>query len=308
MPSNDGPGRGGVRHPAPKKKPKPKPATPAPVTAPATPAQDGAFDQMMLVLREYGLEALGDVLRGLILDGITDEASLTLALQDTDEWKRRFSGNERLRAAGLPVLSVAEYLSTERSYAQVLKNYGLPEGFYDDPADFAGFIGGSVSPSELQSRAQMFSDIAKRDDPAIRQQLTAMGLTEGDILAYTMDPSKAMPLIERKYRSTLIGAAGRRNGLAVNEGYAGHLSDIGITEEQAIQGYGTIAENLGDLNKLGDIYGEDYGQSDLESEVFEANGNATKKRKRLASRERGEFGGTSGVGDKSLARQTGGQY
>src|SRR5690606_434666 len=105
---------------------------------------------------------------------------------------------EKLRAAGLPVLSPAEYLATERSYAQVMKNYGLPKGFYDDPADFAGFIGGSVSASELQERVQSYSDLANREDPAIKAQLRAMGMNDGDLLAFYMDPTRANPLIRKK--------------------------------------------------------------------------------------------------------------
>ena len=165
---------------------------------PFTKPQQSAFDIMTKMLGDYGLSSLGATLRKLILSGVTDANQLDLALQQTDEWKIRFAGNEKLRAAGLPVLSVAEYLSVEKSYAQVMKNFGLPQGFYDDPSDFADFIGNSVSSSELQSRAQMYADAAKREDPAVVEQLTAMGMGQGDILAFMMDPDRALPLVQRK--------------------------------------------------------------------------------------------------------------
>lgn len=271
-------------------------------------AQKGAFDSMALLLQQYGLGSLADTLKGLILDGVTDQASIQLSLQNTDAWKKRFAGNEILKQKGLSVLSVSEYLATEKSYQQVLKNYGLPKGFYDDSSDFASFIGNNVSANELQQRAQIYSDIAKRNDPAVVEQLKSMGLSEGDILAHTMDATRAMPLIQRKYQQTLIGAAARRDGLSTDNPYAAHLADIGVTEQQAIQGYGTISENMGAMTTLAGVYGSDYSQHDFETEVFEQNGAAANKRKRLASQERANFSGSSGVGQGSLVRKTGGSY
>lgn len=270
--------------------------------------QQSAFDQMNAMLKEHGLESFAPIIRDLILDGTTDTSQLNLALQETNEWKQRFAGNEKLKAAGLPVLSVAEYLATERSYAQVMKNYGLPEGFYNDPSDFAGFIGNSVAPSEVQSRVQAYADIAKREDPAIIGQLKSMGMSEGDILAHFMDPERAWPMLERKYRQVTLGAAARRQGLTANEGFLGRLADAGVTEQQAQQGYGLISEQLPTMGRLGAIYGEDFGQGDLEAEVFEQDGDAARKRKRLASRERAQFGGSAGTGRGSLGRSTGGSY
>lgn len=270
--------------------------------------RQSAYDMMLATLRDYGLQSLASRLSQLVVDGITDQAQLTLELQDSPEWKKRFAGNEALRQKGLPVLSVAEYLAVERSYAQIMKNYGLPGGFYDDPADFADWIGNSVSPNEVQQRVQTYSDLVKRDDPAVKAQLRSMGFSEGDLLAYTMDPKKAQPLIQQKYQTTLIGAAARRAGVATGNDYAQSLADRGVSEQQAIQGFGMISESLGDMERLGDIYGEDYSQRDFEKEVFEQDGASTKKRKRLASQERAAFSGQSGTGRGSLGQDTAGQY
>jgi hypothetical protein len=273
-----------------------------------TDAQKSAFDILNDMLSSYGLGSLSGTLQNIILSGITDQSQIQLQLQGTQEWKTRFAGNEMLKQAGLPVLGVAEYLSVEQSYAQVMKNYGLPQGFYDDPADFAKFIGNSVSPNEIQQRAQMYSDLAKREDPAIKQQLQAMGLGDGDLIAYYMDPTRAQPLLAQKYQSTLIGAAARRAGVTTDTAFATHLADIGISEQQAIQGYGQIAAELPGAQKLGDIYNDQISQADLESEVFDGNAVAGQKKKRLASRERAAFSGSSGVGQGSLSRGSAGSY
>jgi hypothetical protein len=282
--------------------------TGAPTAPTMDQTQQSAFDLMLATLREYGLESLGGVLQGLIEGGDTDANVLQLKLQDTQEWKTRFAGNEMLKQAGLSVLSVGEYLSVERSYAQLAKNYGLPQGMYDEPADFAKWIGGSVSPNEVQQRFQMYADLANREDPAVTAQLESMGMTKGDILAHAMDPSRALPLIQKRYQQTLLGASARRAGVTANNDYLGHLTELGITEQQAAQGYGMIGEGLADMQRMGSIYGEQFGQGDYEKAVFDQDSEATKKQKRLASRERAAFGGSSGVGRGSLTRSSGGTY
>ena len=111
-----------------------------------------------------------------------------------------------------------------------------------------------------------------------------------------------------KYKTALIGAAARRTGLTANNAYAERLAGMGITEEQAQAGYAVISENLGAVDKLGEIYGLDYSQGDFEAEVFEGDGEATRKRKRLASQERAAFSGSSGVTSGSLSQSTAGQF
>lgn len=288
--------------------PPPTPTTPTPTPTP-TPAgqtaeQQSAWAYMQQLLDQYGLGSLATTIQNLIAGGMTDANQLQLELQNTQEWKTRFAGNEALRAAGLPVMTVAEYLSTERSYAQIMKNYGLPEGFYDDPSDFSKFIGGSVSARELEQRVSAWSDLAKREDPAIKAQLQAMGLGEGALIAYMMDPERAQPLIQKTYQQALIGGAARRENLDASG--ASRLVEAGITEREAMQGYGVIGDAMPDASRLNDIYGEDVSQTDLEDEVFSNSGG--KKRKRLASRERAAFNGTSGVGQGSLSRRDNGSY
>lgn len=273
-----------------------------------TDTQQSAFDILNQMLSTYGLGSLAGTLKGIILGGITDQNEISLKLQSTDEWKTRFAGNELLKQAGLPVLDVAQYLSVEQSYAQVMKNYGLPQGFYDDPSDFAKWIGNSVSPNEIQQRAQMYSDLVKREDPAVIDQLSAMGLSEGDILAHLMDPSRALPLLQQKVQTTLIGAAARRAGLTPDTAYMQHLADLGVTEGAAVQGFGEVAAETAPLQKLGDIYNDNISQTDLMSETFEGNGQVTQKKKRLASQERAAFSGSAGVGQGSLGRNNAGSY
>jgi hypothetical protein len=273
-----------------------------------TDSQQSAFSILQGMLSQYGLGSLTNTLHDIIMSGITDTNQISLQLQGTDAWKTRFSGNEILRQKGLPVLDPAQYLAVESSYAQVMKNYGLPAGFYDDPHDFGQWIGNSVSPAEIQQRAQMYSDIAKREDPAVTDQLRSMGLSDGDMLANMMDPGRALPLIQQKYQTALIGAAARRSGLTPDNAYAQHLADLGISEQQAIQGYGQISAELPGAQRLGDIYHDTLSQNDLETATFDGNGAAQQKEKRLASQERAAFSGGSGAAQGNLTRSNSGSY
>lgn len=307
--SNPGGGRPWLNVPMPDGGNPVVPGGPGEPAGPGTPwaaAKQSAYDLMFMTLQQWGLESLGGVLKDLIQGGITDSASLTLALQGTQEWKLRFAGNEQLKAQGLGVLSPAEYLALERSYAQIMRNYGLPPGFYDDPSDYAGFIGKNLSPSELQTRVQAYADLANREDPETVAQLNSMGLSRGDLLAYMIDPDRATPLIEQTYKTALLGGAARRAGVAADNAYLGELAAQGVTEQQAAQGYGLIAGSLATAEALGAIYGEDYGVDDLESEIFQNNGQAANRRKRLASQERAAFSGSAGVGN--LTRNDAGSY
>lgn len=271
-----------------------------------TSSQQSAFDIMENLLQQYGLGSLTGTLKSIILNGITDQNEISIQLQQTDAWKQRFAGNEILRKKGLPELSVNQYLSVEQSYAQVMKNYGLPTGFYDDPTDFAKFIGNSVSANELQQRVQMYADVANREDPAVLKQLQSMGTSKGDLLAFMMDPTRAMPLIQQKYNSTLIGAAARRAGLTPDNTYVNHLAEMGVTEQSAAQGYGQVADEMHTAQLLGNIYHDNISQTELAQDVFENNAAAAQKRKRLASQERAAFSGTSGAGQ--LHRSESGSY
>lgn len=277
-------------------------------TTPQEPEVDfneSAWATLEQMLRDYGLTSLSSWLRDRLLSGAS-EAEIYLELQQTNEWKTRFAGNEMLRQQGLAVLSPQEYLALERSYGQIMRNFGLPEGFYDDPGDFAKWIGNNVSAAELQQRVSAYADLAGREDPAIVAQLQSMGMGQGDLLAYMMDPDRAAPLIQRQYQTALLGGAARRAGVVADNDYLGKLAGLGITEQQAGQGYGAIGASMDDAETLSSVYGVDYGQRDMESEVFENNASAGKKRKRLASQERAAFSGSAGVGN--LSRNTSGSY
>lgn len=285
--------------------------TPTP-TAPTVPGmtsdQQSAYDALRDLFASYGLPINSDILdviKSAAVNG--DSADLVqIQLQGTDSWKQRFAGNEQRRAAGLNVLSVAEYLAQENQYATVMRNAGVPVGFYDDPSDYAKFIGMSVSPAEIQDRVNSAIDVVNREDPSVINELAKRGLTVGQVIAHALDPERAAPLIKRDLNSVLIGAAAARAGVNTGVAYADRLAARGIQEQQAAQGFGQVSDLTKTAGKLGNIYGVDYTEGDALSEVFDSNADAASERKRVSSQERSNFAGSSTYGVNKTS--TAGQY
>lgn len=258
----------------------------------------------------YGLESLAGKIFDYIQKGYSAD-TISILLQDTSEYKQRFAGNEQRKAKGLPVLSPAEYLSTEASYRQLMRQSGLPEGFYDQPSDFTTFISKDVSPTELKSRVELASQATALASPAYKEALQNMyGLSEGAITAYFLDADRALPVIQKQAAAATIGAEALKRGLDVSarsEDYA----VAGVSQQQAAQAYGTIAQNLPGYTTFASSFGEKVNQQDFEEALFGAGAagkeDPTARLNRLASWNRARAQGASGGAAAGLARSTSGR-
>jgi hypothetical protein len=272
-----------------KKKPKPTKVD----TSNLKGKERDAAAALIELFESYGLGTLAPQIVNFIKSGYSAD-TIAILLRDTDEYKRRFAGNITRQKAGLPVLSEAEYLSTERAYAQIMQQYGLPSGFYDSYSDFSDFIARDVSAAELEGRVGVASRWATTATPETARALRDLyGLGSGDLAAYALDPDRALPLLEKQARAVSIASSAYLQGLSQTRGYAERLAGLGVTEEGALTGYAQVAEMLPTFQELGDIYGEEYEQRHAEREVFEGETNAVQKRKGLASQERAAFSGSS---------------
>lgn len=264
-----------------------------------------AFMAVNALFKNYGLDTLAPKIFDYIKNGYSAD-TISVLLQDTTEYKQRFIGNEARKKAGLPVLSPAEYLATESAYRQVMESAGLPKGFYDQPKDFADFLGKNVSPTEVQDRVNMAVRATTLADDNIKSALKQMGLGEGEMVAYWLDKDKSLPLLKQAMATAEIGSQALGQGLSFNQQYSEALARKGITGEQAAQGYSAIAGELQNLSTLGSIYGAQWNQRMSEQAMFEGNATALDQKRRLASQERGAFSGSVGTAKGGLA-QRGGQ-
>ena len=273
-------------------------------TAGLDPSQRNAYTAVIDMLKEFGLESLAPKILGYVQQGY-DSSTIGYELQQTSEWKTRFAANETRKKNGLPVLSPQEYIATERSYRQIMQNAGVPAGFYDQTSDFQKFLENDVSPDEVNNRVKAATDFINRKDP---QELAIFKkfYTNGDMIAYALDPTRAQPLVGKAFEAATIAGQAQTQGISIDKGLAEGLAGDGITRDQAQQGFGLIAQEQGNANKLSSIYGQDgFTTSDLVNETFRADASVANRRKKLASQERGNFSGTSGIGATSLSQGSG---
>jgi hypothetical protein len=274
-----------------------------------------AYDLLLSEFDRYGLGALVTPLKSLIEEGVSP-SEFTLRLRETDAYKKRFAANAQRVGKGLRALSEAEYIGTEDQYQDVMRRYGMPESYYTKgemgiQTGFEKFLAGDVSAVELEDRIQTAQNRVVNSNPEVAKALKEFypGISNGDILAYVLDPSNAIEQIKRKVTAAEIGGAAIQSGLKAGMTRAEELAAAGITKQQAQTGFQTVAEVAPRGGQLAEIYKQSpYTQTTAEQEVFGLAGSvdAAKQRKKLTSLETAAFSGAAGAG--AIARDRAGAY
>jgi hypothetical protein len=217
----------------------------------------------------YGIGGLADILADLIIkntnaNGDVATSTVRAGLRESPSYKKRFAGNAkrmetvaRLKSEGKMVpagagpLSEAQYIATEAEYRNVLREYNLPAGFYDDSSDFVSLIGNDIRPDEVKARASMAQQAASAANPEIKQQLKALyGVEENQIVSFFLDPEKAQNVIQAGNTAIIAGAAQRVG--------------ISLTAEQAARVAARSAPGTTDVISAEKISGELVSSAGLE--------------------------------------------
>ena len=272
-----------------------------------------AYDLLFTQFQQYGMGALVEPLKQFIQQGLSS-AEFTLRLRDTDAYKKRFAANASRIAKGLSALNEAEYIGLEDQYQNIMREYGLPASYYargemGRQEGFEKFLANDVSAAELEDRVLTAQSRVLNANPEVLASLKQFypGITDGDILAYTLDPDKALTDIKRKVTAAEIGGAAMQAGLKTGMTRAEELAAAGVTKKEAQEGFQTVAEVAPRGGQLAEIYKQSpYTQTTAEAEVFGLAGSteAAKQRKKLTSLETAAFGGSSGAG--AIARDRAG--
>ena len=202
----------------------PTPGSPA-AGGPNLEAQAASRSAYALLLSEfsrYGLEALVSPLQDLIKQGLSGP-EFQIALRNTDAYQKRFAGNTERIKKGLTALSPGEYLALEDQYQNIMRNYGLPASYYakDSLGTQQGFnrlIANDVSAVELEERVLTAQKRVLDAAPEVKTALKQFypDITNGDILAYTLDPEKGLEDIKKKVTAAEIGGAALVSGLTTS--------------------------------------------------------------------------------------------
>lgn len=264
-----------------------------------------AYAALKTLFDTYGLGSLAPTILRYLQNGFGAD-TITILLQQTPEYKARFAGNEQRKQAGLQVLTPAEYLSTEASYKQLLRQNGIDPHFSTEQ-QFAEWIGKDVSPNELQSRVNMAVQASTQAPPSVTQYLSQLGVHTGDIASYFLNDQTPTPQLQLKLNQAQIGGAAIQNNLMVSAADSLRYAQQGVTYSQAQSAYQRIAEILPRAQQLSQIYKSQapVNQNTLQEEFLGQSGKAQLARERLSQQEEAAFSGQSGVNKQSFQQQTG---
>jgi len=272
--------------------------------------RQSAYDLLYSEFDRYGLASLVTPLKDLITSGASP-SEFTIRLRETDAYKNRFAANQARIKNGLRALSESEYIRNEDAYQEVMRRRGLPPEYYQQTIDpitgiakqkgFEALLAGDVSSAELEDRIVTAQDRVINANPEIAATLRQFypGISNGDVLAYTLDPANAINAIKRKITAAEIGAAAGTYGLAATASRAEQLAATGVTEATAQQGFKTISQIVPRAEMLSQVYNQGpYTQETAEREFFGLTGaaEAERERKKLTSLETAAFGGSAGAG------------
>lgn len=288
--------------------PSPRPAwetlSPATGAGPAgTAAQRDALSLIRDTLSQYGLpDSLAAWAWSEIQAG-KGNAEILLDLRQRPEFKARFPAIDAREKAGLPPLSPAEYVSYEQTAAQMFRAAGLPEGFYDSPDDFTKFLTNDVSVKELSDRVDLARQAAFQAPQEVRDALRRIGVGDGDMTAYFLDETRAVPLLQRNLAAAGIAGAARRTGVGTSLEQDFRLADLGVSAEQAQAGFSALGQQRELFTPLAGHAEDAITLDEQLGAAFEGNSDAARKIERRRRSRVAEFqgGGSYAAGARGVS-------
>lgn len=270
--------------------------------------QQSAYDIIQQLLTSYGLPELGSFVQDIVFgENVIDPNVIVGRIRQTPQYQQRFAGNIARRQAGYNVLSEQEYIGLENTYRQTLRAAGLPAGFYDQSDDFNAFIGGDVSPSELNQRVQQGYQAVKNADPQVISEMRRLyGVDDSQLAAYFLDPQRATPILLRQAEAAQIASqATTQAQMELTATQAEQLATAGVGLEQARQGFQAISQAAELFTPLAGEQGAAMTTEEQLGAVFGTSGQAQQRlRKRQAERQAAFAGGggfaTSQQGESSI--------
>lgn len=274
--------------------PSAPPAAPAP-SAPAAPAPsaDGSSsvggltpDQLNTqaiinaTLRQYGLDTpdlLAWAKQSIINGSTADQINLELYDPSSTPGKvvdQLYPAIAKRRAAGLPPVSIREYQTTRDTYQQILQRGGLTS-YVDAKKLTDDWITGDVSPAEVQDRIGAVQAAVFTEPAEVRAELQrefGIGDSLGAATAYYLDPATAVPKIQQQLAAARVGGAAVRTGyglLTADETM--RLAQVGVTADQAQQGFGALASQSELFNPLPGEVGAGVTREQQLGAAFEGN-------------------------------------
>jgi hypothetical protein len=245
--------------------------------------------------------------------GSSVDESLNLSLQDarnnpelkpfTDRFRGVFALQDRLlKGEAVHVPTIAEYTTMQTAMSDILNRAGL--GTMATLDFTSALISKNVSAAEMTDRINNAFLVIDNADPFLKDQFSQYFpmLSRGDLAKGLLLGDQGAIELENKVKGIEVKSAAAQQGLAATDPFG--LAKMGVSYDQAKQGYEAIAGGLPTYSKLAGIYGGDQAgaMSTMEAATFGTPGSAEAQRKirRVAVQEESAFAGGSAVDKASL--------
>lgn len=236
------------------------------------------------IFSTYGLSSLYSKIVEFVQQGYSAD-TVQLLLRETPEYKQRFPAMEALNAKKRGI-SEASYINYEQTAAQLEQQYGLPKDMLMN--NVTNLLTNEVAATELSDRVVLAAANSLQAPEDLKKTLSDYySIGSGGLTAYFLDPSVAMPLLEKQVATAKIGTEATRQGVGIDVFGAQNLQDLGVTTEQAQSGFRTVAESAGLSAGSGDV----ATQQELIAGTLGGDAAAKKKIERAIGGKLGKFQG-----------------
>lgn len=275
------------------------------VIPPVTPggsanANPGALQIITDALTAAGLGSLASQAwtmwnKGFDMNAIMDDPAN--GIRASVVYKQNFPAMAALNAAGRGI-NEATYLAKENADLEIMKQYTLPPGVFDSKDYLGKLMINNVNTVDLTNRLNAAQNTVLSYDPAIKKYAQdTFGIGAGDLMAWALDPTKALPVIQQQAQAMQIGGAAIQAGFGgagangeLTQEQSGALAAQGVTQAQAQQGF----TNLGQMGQYAqalpgtDVSGSLTNQQMIDAQ-FQSNAAAVQSLQKVKGTRTAEF-------------------
>lgn len=265
------------------------------------------FGNVSRVLHDAGLDSLFSIgpdgtpsgwLWEQITNGLDDESTIILALEQTPEFQARYPVIARMRTAQVEgkityVPTPADVRNYEVEVSAHLRAAGLPAWFYDDRGYVQNLMAMDLSADEVGERLGNAWSMVRESPPEVIEAFTDFYGVEGEnaLLAMFLDPGRTAASLTKQSRAAWTSGYGRTMGVnidklaaeriaALPKTEAGILQDL--TEVSTLEGSGVFDEGIAEVRDLtaenegldSVVFGDGAARSDIERRVIARQANA----------------------------------
>lgn len=294
----------------------PPTATELATTTGLTGKAQGALEILKALFTRYGIDFEGNTkfaeeVYGYLLEGRSKD-EITILLEGSSTYAERFKANDDLKKKFGYTMSPEQYIAYEQEVKNKMIDFNLSADYYTQDR-LQKIISSGVSAKEVVERLNDAEDFVLTAPQSVKDEyLRLYGVNTTNLIGMVLDPGATQNVLNKQkrqqsFQAAAVAGAGKESGFTVTSQEALAMSQQGETYGSSANKFNTAAENFAAGSTLGQIYGDQYTKQEALASEFNLAGSveATKKSKKLASKERGTFGGSSGLRAGSLAQEKG---